>query len=61
MTRERATSAYSATKDEHVPAPIVLVAQDGHWKITHDTAMPELPEFWLNGSRPSWVCRRYLT
>jgi hypothetical protein len=49
MTRERATSAYFATKDEHVPAPIVLV---GHWKITHDTATPELHEFWLNGSRP---------
>ena len=40
MTRERATSAYFATKDEHVPAPIVLVEQDGHWKITHDTAIP---------------------
>jgi hypothetical protein len=52
MTRERATSAYFATKDEHVPAPIVLVEQDGHWKITHDTAMPELHEFWdcgING------------
>ena len=61
MTREPATGAYLATKDEHFPAPIVLVEQDGHWKITHDTAMPELHEFWLNGSRPSWVCRRYLT
>lgn len=33
------------------PRPIVLVEQDGHWKITHDTAMPELHAFWLNGSR----------
>jgi len=33
------------------PRPIVLVEQDGHWKITHDTAMPELHAFWLNGTR----------
>jgi hypothetical protein len=33
------------------PRSIVLVEQDGHWKITHDTAMPELHAFWLNGSR----------
>jgi hypothetical protein len=33
------------------PRSIVLVEQDGHWKITHDTAMPELNAFWLNGSR----------
>jgi hypothetical protein len=33
------------------PTPIVLVEQDGHWKITHGTAMPELHEFWLNGTR----------
>jgi hypothetical protein len=33
------------------PTPIVLVEQDGHWKITHDTAMNELRLFWLNGSR----------
>ena len=33
------------------PTPIVLVEQDGHWKITHDTAMPELHAFWLNGTR----------
>lgn len=46
MTRERATSAYFATKDEHVPAPIVLVEQDGHWKITDDTAMTELDVLW---------------
>ena len=38
------------------PTPIVLVEQDGHWKITHDAAMPELHEFWLNGSRgPGFV------
>jgi len=33
------------------PTPIVLIEQDGHWKMTHDTAMPELHEFWLNGTR----------
>jgi hypothetical protein len=33
------------------PTPIVLVEQDGHWEITHDSAMPELHEFWLNGTR----------
>lgn len=33
------------------PAPVVLVEQDGHWKITHDSAMNELRLFWLNGSR----------
>ena len=33
------------------PAPVVLVEQDGHWKITHDSAMPELQHFWLNGTR----------
>ena len=43
------------------PRSIVLVEEDGRWKITHDTAMPELHAFWLNGSRPPWVCRRYLT
>jgi hypothetical protein len=37
------------------PRPIVLVEQDGHWKITHDTAMPELHAFWLNGSRGPFV------
>lgn len=38
------------------PTPIVLVERDGHWKITHDTAMPELHEFWLNGTRrPGFV------
>ena len=33
------------------PRSIVLVEEDGHWKITHDTAMLELNAFWLNGSR----------
>jgi hypothetical protein len=38
------------------PTAIVLVEQDGQWKITHDTAMPELHEFWLNGTRgPAFV------
>ena len=38
------------------PTPIVLVEQDGHWKITHDTAMNELHHFWLNGTRrPGFV------
>ena len=34
------------------PTPVVLVEQDGHWKIAHDSAMPELNEFWRNGTRP---------
>jgi hypothetical protein len=33
------------------PRSIGLVEQDGRCKITHDTAMPELHAFWLNGSR----------
>ena len=37
------------------PRPIVLVEQDRRWKITHDTAMPELHAFWLNGSRSDSV------
>jgi hypothetical protein len=38
------------------PAPVVLIQQDGAWKITHDSAMPELKHFWLNGTRrPAFV------
>jgi hypothetical protein len=38
------------------PAPVVLIEQDGHWKITHDSAMSELQHFWLNGTRrPAFV------
>jgi len=37
------------------PTPVVLVEQDGHWKITHDSAMPELHEFWANGTRGGFV------
>jgi hypothetical protein len=37
------------------PRSIVLVEEDGRWKITHDTAMPELHAFWLNGSRSDSV------
>jgi hypothetical protein len=37
------------------PRSIVLVEEDGRWKITHDTAVPELHAFWLNGSRSDSV------
>ncbi len=33
------------------PTPIVLIQQDRHWMITHDSAIAELHEFWLNGTR----------
>ncbi|MBS9534064.1 hypothetical protein KIH27_10760 [Mycobacterium sp. M1] len=33
------------------PGPIVLVDQDGHWLITHDTAMTALDAFWYNAQR----------
>jgi hypothetical protein len=35
------------------PKPIVLVNQNGHWLITHDTAMPALNAFWFNANRPA--------
>jgi hypothetical protein len=31
--------------------PTVLADQGGHWRITHDTAMPELDAFWYNANR----------
>jgi hypothetical protein len=34
------------------PGPIVLVHQNGHWLITHDTAMTALDAFWYNANRP---------
>jgi hypothetical protein len=30
------------------PKPIVLVNQNGHWLITHDTAMTAMNAFWIN-------------
>jgi hypothetical protein len=33
------------------PGPIVLVDQDGHWLITHDTAMTAQDAFWYNATR----------
>ena len=33
------------------PTPIVLIQQDRHWMITHDSAIAELHEFWLNCTR----------
>ncbi len=47
-----ATVETGGNRKQHTwPTPVVLVEQDGQWKITHDTAMPELHEFWLNGTR----------
>ena len=34
------------------PGPIVLVQQNGRWRITHDTAMAALAAFWHNATRP---------
>lgn len=31
---------------------IVLADQDGHWRITNDTAMTTLDHFWYNAKRP---------
>jgi hypothetical protein len=31
--------------------PTVLADQGGHWRITNDTAMPELDAFWYNANR----------
>ncbi|MEB3068270.1 hypothetical protein [[Mycobacterium] vasticus] len=31
--------------------PVVLADQDGHWLITHDTAMTVLDNFWYNANR----------
>jgi hypothetical protein len=33
------------------PGPIVLLQQNGHWLITHDTAMTALDAFWHNATR----------
>lgn len=33
------------------PGPMVLVGQDGHWLITHDTAMTAMNAFWYNATR----------
>jgi hypothetical protein len=33
------------------PGPIVLIDQDGHWLITHDTAMTAMNAFWSNATR----------
>jgi hypothetical protein len=33
------------------PGPIVMVEQDGHWLITHDTATTALDALWYNATR----------
>ena len=33
------------------PGPIVLIDQGGHWRITHDTGMTALDNFWYNANR----------
>ncbi len=33
------------------PGPIVLVDQNGHWLITHDTAITVMNAFWYNATR----------
>lgn len=34
------------------PGSIVLADQDGHWMLTHDTAMQVLHAIWHNANRP---------
>jgi len=34
------------------PGPILLIEQNGHWLITHDTAKTLLDAFWNNSWRP---------
>lgn len=47
-----ATLATAGGAHQHTHArPIVLVDQDGHWMITHDSAMAELDAFWLASRR----------
>jgi hypothetical protein len=33
------------------PGPVVLTDQNGHWLITHDTAMSTLDAFWHSANR----------
>jgi hypothetical protein len=47
-----ATVATIGTPRQHAAAePIVLVDQDGHWLITHDSAVAEMDEFWRVAER----------
>lgn len=43
-------AAYNGVKTTP-PGPIVLVEQNGHWLITHDTAKTALDAFWSNSFR----------
>lgn len=47
-----ATVAVPKGRRSTPPGPIVLVEQDGHWMITHDTATTALDAFWYNATRP---------
>jgi hypothetical protein len=38
-------------RQRSAPEPIVLVDQNGHWLITHDTAWTTLDNFWYNAQR----------
>lgn len=44
-------AAYNGIKTTP-PGPIVLIEQNGHWLITHDTAKTALDAFWHNSYRP---------
>jgi hypothetical protein len=38
-------------RQRSAPEPIVLIDQNGHWLITHDTAWTTLDNFWYNAQR----------
>lgn len=46
-----AGSTVSVVRPWTPPGPVVLVDQDGHWLITHDTAMTLLDALWHNHGR----------
>ena len=37
------------------PGPIVLLDQNGHWLVTHDTAMTAMTAFWHNATRHMFI------
>ena len=47
-----ATVAVPKVRRSTPQGPIVMVEQDGHWLITHDTATTALNAFWYNATRP---------
>jgi hypothetical protein len=48
--------AGATVETDHTYArPIVLVDQNGHWLITHDTAMTELDALWRWAHRPGFA------